>query len=168
MSYRPPPVNKLNMEATVCKTVHTATKVTAVPTQIEFESGVTLTGVSVVSGRLRLTSGANYYIEASTSFLGLNRPANGIFEAALYNTTTSTEIGQRLVCNLASNGRTDQSPRSTRWCARALILSGDFGANPTMDIEFRVVDCSPLDIWFYSLEATPLEGTSQVTIYRIP
>lgn len=169
MSYRPPPVNKLNMEATVCKTVSTAARVTAVPTQILFEPTVTLTGVSVVSGRLRLTSGANYYIEASTSILGLNRPASGVFEAALYNTTTSTEIGQRFVCNLPSNSRTDQSPRSTRWCARALILSSDFGANPTMDIEFRVVDCYPLtSVWFYSLEASPNEGTSQVTIYRIP
>lgn len=168
MSYRPSPVNRLNMEATVCKTVHTVTQVTAVPTQIQFEAGVTLTGVSVVSGRLRLTSGANYYIEASTSFLGVNRPANGVFEAALYNTTTSTEIGQRLICNLPSNSRTDQSPRSTRWCARALVLSSDFGANSTMDIEFRVVACSPFNIWYYSLEASPLEGTSQVTIYRIP
>lgn len=169
MSYRPPLVNKLNMEATVCKTVSTTAKVTAVPTQILFESGLTLTGVSVVGGRLRLTSGANYYIEASTSCLGLNRPANGVFEAALYNTTTSTEIGQRSVCNLSSTGKTDESPRSTRWCARALILSSDFGANPTMDIEFRVVDCFPLtDIWYYSLEASPLEGTSQVSIYRIP
>lgn len=168
MTYRPPLLNKIdNIDTHLGKTVHTVTTVASVPTQIQIESGFSLTGVSTVSGRLRLSAGASYYIEASTSFLGLNRPANGVFETALYNTTLSTEVGQRSVCNLPSTKRTDQSPRSTRWCARALVLPSDFGANATMDIEFRVVACSPLNIWYYSLEATPLEGTSQVSVWRV-
>lgn len=171
MSYRPSITNKVNIEATSLKTVHNASGVSTVPEQIAFEAGVTLTGVSVVSGRFRLTSGASYYIEASSPVIGINRPASGVFESALYNTTTSAEIGQRFVINLPSTQRTDLSPRSTRWAARALILASDFGANSTMDIEFRVVACSPATgtVWYSSYEQPGgIEGTGQVTIWRIP
>jgi len=171
MTYRPNITNKLNVEATTGKTTSTSATVTSVPVQAPFESGLTLTGVSVVSGRLRLTSGASYYIEASTSTYGINRPVNGVYEVALYNHTTSTEIGQRLVINLPSTSpaTTDKSTRCTRWCARALVLAADFGANSTMDIELRVVACSPLgSTWYVSVEGSPLEGTSQVSIVRIP
>ena len=171
MTYRPSITNKLNVEATTGKTTTSSSTVTSVPVQAPFESGLTLTGVSVVSGRLRLTSGASYYIEASTTTFGINRPVNGVYEVALYNHTTSTEIGQRLVVNLPSTSpaTTDKSKRCTRWCARALVLASDFGANSTMDIELRVVACSPLgSTWYVSVEGTPLEGTSQVSIVRIP
>jgi len=171
MSYRPSITNKVNVEATTGKTTLSNTYVTSVPTQAEFETGLTLTGVSVVSGRLRLTSGASYYIEASTATYGISRPVNGVYEVALYNHTTSTEIGQRLIINLPSTSpaTTDKSPRCTRWCARALVLASDFGVNSTMDIELRVVACSPLgSTWFVSFEGSPLEGTPQVSIVRIP
>lgn len=171
MSYRPSITNKVNVEATTGKTTLSSATVSSVPTQVGFETGLTLTGVSVVSGRLRLTSGASYYIEASTATFGINRPVNGVYEVALYNHTTSTEIGQRLVINLPSSSpaTTDKSTRCTRWCARALVLASDFGANSTMDIELRVVACSPLgSTWYVSVEGSPMEGTPQVSIVKIP
>ena len=171
MTYRPIIRFKIdNVDTALSKCVHSTNKVTSVPTQIFIDPAMSMTGLSIVNGRFRISAGASYYIEASTVFLGLNRPSNGVFEAALYNTTTSSEIGQRLVCNLpsGSSARTDLSPRATRWCARALILASDFGANTTMDIEFRVVACAPLSTWYYDLEqATPSEGTSQVSVWRI-
>ena len=172
MTYRPPIRFKMsNIDTALGKCAHDTSPVASVPRQISIEPGLSMTGLSIVNGRFRITAGASYYIEASTSFIGLNRPSNGVFEAALYNTTTATEIGQRLVCNLPTGtpARTDLSPRATRWCARALILAGDFGANSTMDIEFRVVACSPTgSTWYSSYEQTsPSEGTSHVSVWRV-
>jgi hypothetical protein len=173
MSYRPSITNKLNVEANTGKTTISTTKVTSVPVQASIESGLTLTGVSIVSGRFRLSSGASYYIEASTATIALDftaRPPNAVYEVALYNHTTSTEIGQRMIVRLPGTAplSLDRSPRCTRWCARALILASDFGVYSTMDIELRVVACSPTNIWWISGEGTPQEGTSQVSIVRIP
>ena len=174
MTYRPIIRFKMdNIDTALGKCVHTTNRVSSVPTQIHIEPNLSMAGLSIVNGRFRLTSGASYYIEASTSIVGLYRPSNGVFEAALYNITTSSEIGQRLVCNLGPGGghnsTTDESPRACRWCARALILPSDFDSNSTMDIEFRVVDCSPMpNVWYESAEqAAPVEGTSQVSVWRI-
>ena len=173
MSYRPSVINKVNVEANTGKTVVSTTKVTSVPVQAEIEALLTLTGVSIVSGRFRLTSGASYYIEAATATIALQtspRPAGGVYEVALYNYTTSTEIGQRMIVNLPSTSpiSLDRSTRCTRWCTRALVLASDFGSYSTMDIELRVVSCSPSNVWWISGEGVPQEGTSQISIVRIP
>jgi len=160
-----------NIESKLGITTNGYTQVFSLPHTMSIDAAFTLTGVSVVSGALRLTAGASYLLEGSIPCVGINHPPSGVLEWAWYNLTTSSEIGQRCIGNLGTSGAKDTSLRCTRWQARALILASDFGANPTMDIQPRVVACSPLNgDWYadtWNIPPTTQEGTPQISVWRI-
>lgn len=180
MTYRPPSLIKVsNLSVINTKTISSTSPLgTTLPFAISIDTPNTnltpLSGVSFTNGELVLDAGKSYYLQASIVALGLNRPQAGIFEATWYNKTLGSEIGQKYIINLdTSAGGTNQSTqnaeRCARWCARALILSGDFDQNQQMTIDLRVLTWSG-NSWFCSLEQTSppaVEGSSQITIWQI-
>ena len=170
MTFIPPVPVAGNIVTLLGKAQSSTSKVTSVPTQVVLlGSGLTSSRTSVVSGRLRLTSGCHYYLEAALGVLALNRPASAYLDVAWYNTTTTTQIGSPLMARVGADQTIATSSRSARWAARALILAGDFGANPTMDIELRAVACSPLSTtWYANLyQASTPEGDSAICVWEI-
>jgi hypothetical protein len=170
VTFIPPVPVAGNMITLLGKAQSNSSRLASVPSQVVIlGTDLTSSRTSVVSGRLRLTSGCNYYLEAAVAALAINRPANAYLDVAWYNTTTSTEIGSRLYARVGSNQTIGTASRSARWAARALILASDFGANPTMDIELRAVACSPMpNVWYANVyqSSTP-EGDSSICVWEV-
>jgi hypothetical protein len=170
VTFIPPVPVAGNITTLLGKAQSSTNRVSSVPTQVVLlGSGLTSSRTSVVSGRLRITSGCSYYLEAALGVLALNRPANALLDVAWYNTTTSTEIGSRLYARVGSDQTVGTASRSSRWAARALILASDFGANSTMDIELRAVACSPLSTTWYAnvYQASTPEGDSSICVWEV-
>lgn len=170
MTFIPPVPVAGNITTLLGKAQSSHSLVASVPSQIIL-LGASLTSerTSVVAGRLRITAGCNYYIEAATASLALNRAANAALDIAWYNTTTATEIGSRMYARVGADQTIATGSRSSRWAARALILASDFGASATMDLELRVVACSPLSSTWYAnvYQSSTPEGDSSICVWEI-
>ena len=87
---------------------------------------------SIVSDRLRLSSGSSYYLEGSV--LVRNNARDGAIVFQWYNTATSSYIGSEGFMNF--NGGFGSVARVSRRVACALVLDADISSSA--DIELRI------------------------------
>jgi len=169
MSYSPPRFGRArNMQAAIL----TATQqlVNSAPKQcVILSQSLSVTGVSIVSGRLRLSSGASYVLEGSPAGIAVAARSSAMrAEVAWINTTTGLEIGTRCIYDIGSNGTIATAERTGRWSAQALILASDFGGNATMDIELRVMSVHANNVWYIPFSAgVPPEGSTSISVWRV-
>lgn len=95
----------------------------------------TMTGLSLSSNKLVITSGYSWLVECGLTVY--SNTTNGSYTAQFFNETTSAYIGHEALCGRVSTGLRGYL-RQTRKVSRALILASDFGANSTMTVYARV------------------------------
>jgi hypothetical protein len=127
-------VNNVEMDVLACLTSSTYVAGGA----LVINGPTTVTGVSISSDKLVLSSGASYVIEYATQ--GYNPSVNWVGTLQWFNETLDTYVGSVVVLPVAfSGGMLLYTSRITRLVARALILASDFGANSTMTFYPRVL-----------------------------
>lgn len=102
----------------------------------------TISGLSISAGKLVISSGASWYVECGLSVYS----SSGNATIEWYNETDSAYFGQEAHIG-SSTGGIYKHLRQSRKVSRGLILSADFGANPTLTIYPRVTSITGISSW---------------------
>lgn len=163
MSYNPLNVSATPIKADVIK----AGTPTSAAVNGRFSLSGTVNGsASIISDRLRLSTGSSYYLEGSV--LVQQTAKNGVIIWQWYDNTSSTYIGSEGFMNLATSF--GANARISRRVACALVLDSDISTS--MDVELRIKSLTG-STWNLTITATGIStfnyvGYPSARILEIP